>query len=112
MDPKTGEVKALVGGRSYGESQLNRALARRQPGSIFKPFVYASVLRSAIDGSPNLITPVSTVDDEPTTFYFDDKTYEPNNFKMEFHGTVHLRQALSKSMNIPTVKFAETAGFD
>lgn len=112
MDPKTGEVKALVGGRSYGESQLNRALARRQPGSIFKPFVYASVLRSAIDGSPNLITPVSTVEDEPTTFYFDDKTYEPNNFKMEFHGTVNLRQALSKSMNIPTVKFAEMAGFD
>jgi penicillin-binding protein 1B len=112
LDPKTGEVKALVGGRSYGESQLNRALARRQPGSIFKPFVYASVLRSAVDGSPHLITPVSTVEDEPTTFYFDDKTYEPNNFKMEFHGLVNLRQALSKSMNIPTVKFAEMAGYD
>lgn len=112
LDPKTGEVKALVGGRSYGESQLNRALARRQPGSIFKPFVYASVLRSAIDGSSDPITPASTVEDEPTTFYFDDKIYEPNNFKMEFHGTVNLRQALSKSMNIPTVKFAEMAGYD
>jgi penicillin-binding protein 1B len=112
MDPRTGEVKALVGGRSYGESQLNRALARRQPGSIFKPFVYASVLRSAVDGTSTVVTPVTTVEDEPTTFYFDDKVYEPNNFKMEFHGTVNLRQALSKSMNIPTVKFAEMAGFD
>lgn len=112
MDPKTGEVKALVGGRSYGESQLNRALARRQPGSIFKPFVYASVLRSAIDGASSVVTPVTTVEDEPTTFYFDDKTYEPNNFKLEFHGTVSLRQALSKSMNIPTVKFAEMAGYE
>ncbi len=112
MDPRTGEVKALVGGRSYGESQLNRALAKRQPGSIFKPFVYASALRSVLDGSSNPITPVSTVTDEPTTFYFDDKTYEPNNFKMEFHGTVTLRQALAKSMNIPTVKFAEMAGYE
>jgi penicillin-binding protein 1B len=112
MDPRTGEVKALVGGRSYGDSQLNRALAKRQPGSIFKPFVYASVLRSVLDGSSNPVTPVTTVDDEPTTFYFDDKTYEPNNFKMEFHGRVTLRQALSKSMNIPTVKFAEMAGFE
>jgi penicillin-binding protein 1B len=112
MDPRTGEVKALVGGRSYGDSQLNRALAKRQPGSIFKPFVYASVLKSVLDGSANPVTPVTTVDDEPTTFYFDDKTYEPNNFKMEFHGRVTLRQALSKSMNIPTVKFAEMAGFE
>ncbi len=112
MDPHTGEVKALVGGRSYGESQLNRALARRQPGSIFKPFVYASVLKSVLDGSPNPVTPVTTVEDEPTTFYFDDKTYQPNNFKMELHGTVTLRQALSKSMNIPTVKFAEMAGYE
>ncbi len=112
MDPRTGEVKALVGGRSYGESQLNRALAKRQPGSIFKPFVYATVLKSVLDGSANPVTPVTTVEDEPTTFYFDDKTYEPNNFKMELHGTVTLRQALSKSMNIPTVKFAEMAGYD
>ncbi|HPT26371.1 MAG TPA: transglycosylase domain-containing protein, partial [Bryobacteraceae bacterium] len=112
MDPHTGEVKALVGGRSYGDSQLNRALAKRQPGSIFKPFVYASALGSVLDGSSNPVTPVSTVTDEPTTFYFDDKTYEPNNFKMEFHGTVTLRQALAKSMNIPTVKFAEMAGYE
>ncbi|MBI4892977.1 MAG: PBP1A family penicillin-binding protein [Acidobacteria bacterium] len=111
IDPRTAEVKALIGGRSYGASQLNRVLARRQPGSIFKPFVYASVLNSAIEGGEPLITPVTQVVDEATTFYFDDKEYAPNNFKQEFHGTVNLRQALSKSLNIPTVKFAEMVGY-
>lgn len=113
MDPATGEIKALVGGRSYGQSQLNRTLARRQPGSIFKPFVYAAALNTSLEGtvSPPL-TPVTTVADEPTTFWYDDKPYEPNNFREQFHGPVTMRQALSKSMNIPTVKFAELAGFD
>lgn len=113
LDPYTGEVKALIGGRSYGQSQLNRALARRQPGSIFKPFVYAAALRTALDGSVNPpLTTMTRIADEPTTFWYDGKPYEPNNFKQEFHGTVTLRQALARSMNIPTVKFAEMAGYD
>jgi penicillin-binding protein 1B len=112
LDTRTGDVKALVGGRDYGTSQLNRALARRQPGSSFKPFVYAAALSSALDGGAAPITPVSRVMDEPTTFWFDGKPYEPNNHKNEFHGPVSLRLALSKSMNIPTVKFAEMVGYD
>lgn len=111
IDPRTGELKALVGGRDYGQSQLNRALAKRQPGSAFKPFVYAAALSTAADGGANAITPLTTVTDEPTTFYFDNQSYEPNNFKGEFYGTVTLRQALSKSLNIPTVKFAEQVGY-
>ena len=112
LDPHTGEVRALVGGRTYGLSQLNRALAMRQPGSSFKPFVYAAALRTAITGGATILTPVSQVMDEPTTFVFDDKTYEPNNFHEEWHGRVTLRQALAHSMNIPTVKFAETVGYE
>jgi len=112
LDARTGEMKALIGGRHYGTSQLNRALARRQPGSVFKPFVYAAALSTALEGSGKTITPVTTVMDEPTTFWFDDKPYEPSNFKDEFHGMVTLRQALSKSMNIPTIKFAEMIGYD
>lgn len=112
VDPHTAEVKALIGGRNYGASQLNRVLARRQPGSIFKPFVYAAALNTALEGVEPVITPVTQVVDEATTFFFDGKEYQPNNFRQEFHGTVTLRQALAKSMNIPTVKFAEMAGYD
>jgi penicillin-binding protein 1B len=112
LDPQTGEVKALVGGRNYGLSQLNRALAKRQPGSVFKPFVYAAALNTAVEGGPKLVTTTTTVVDEPTTFWFDNKPYEPNNYKNEFHGLVSVRQALSKSLNVPTVKVAEMVGYD
>ncbi|MEO8128332.1 MAG: PBP1A family penicillin-binding protein [Bryobacteraceae bacterium] len=111
LDPQTGEIKALIGGRDYGVSQLNRALAKRQPGSVFKPFVYAAALNTALSGGPNILTTASTVVDEPTTFFFDGKPYTPANFEHEIHGTVTLRQALAKSMNIPTVKFAEEVGY-
>jgi penicillin-binding protein 1B len=112
VDPTTGEIKALIGGRDYGQSQLNRAVAKRQPGSAFKPFVYAAALNTAFEGGPRTITTTTTVMDEPTTFWFDEKPYEPSNFKDEFHGMVTLRQALSKSMNVPTVKFAEQVGYE
>jgi len=112
LDPKTGEVKALVGGRNYGLSQLNRALAKRQPGSTFKPFVYAAAIQTALDGEGEVLTPVSTVDDVPTTFWWDDKPYEPSNFANKIHGVTTLRYALAKSINIATVKVAERAGFE
>jgi len=112
LDPHTGEVKAVVGGRNYGMSQLNHAMAKRQPGSIFKPFVYATALNSAIEGGPQVLTASSTVVDEPTTFFFDGKPYEPDNFEHEFRGTVTLRDALAHSLNVATVKVAETVGYD
>ena len=77
IDPHTGEVKALAGGRNYGVSQLNHVLAKRQPGSIFKPFVYAAALDTAVDGSPRVFTASTTVVDEPTIFWFDEKSYTP-----------------------------------
>jgi len=111
MDPTNGEIRALVGGRSYGLSQLNRAVARRQPGSSFKPFVFATALNSALNGGTNLFTPTSTIVDEPTTFWFDGKSYEPNNHGDHYFGTVTLRTALAKSLNIPAVKLAEAVGY-
>src|SRR6202011_6369940 len=77
MDPHTGEIKALVGGRNYGASQLNHAMAKRQPGSIFKPWVYAAAMNTAITGGSRTLTPATTVVDEPTTFWYDNKQYEP-----------------------------------
>jgi penicillin-binding protein 1B len=111
LDPHTGEIRAFVGGRDYGASQLNRlTTAKRQPGSIFKPFVYAAAINSAVEGSDPLITASTIVDDSPTVFEFDDKTYEPNNFGEKFFGPVTLRKGLTRSLNIATIKFAQMAG--
>ncbi len=112
LDPHTGEILAVVGGRDYGTSQLDRVLSKRPPGSVFKPFVYAAALNSAVDGDGPVLTPASTVDDVPTTFYYDGQTYNPGNFKEEFHGTVTFREALAKSMNVAAVKVGEMIGFD
>jgi penicillin-binding protein 1B len=112
LDPHTGAIKALIGGRNYGTSQLDRILSLREPGSSFKPFVYAAALDTAVNGGPRILTPATMVDDSPTTFWFDNKPYEPGNFKNEFHGEVTLREALAHSMNIATIKVAEMIGYD
>lgn len=112
LDPHSGAIRALVGGRDYGWSQLNHILAKRQPGSSFKPFVYAAALSSGVDGSQPLITPVTTLLDEPTTFQFGDLPYEPENYKQEYHGLVTLREALTHSLNVATVRLAEMVGYD
>src|SRR6202163_1215446 len=111
IDPKTGEIKALIGGRDYGQSQLNHALAHRQPGSVFKPFVYAAAFDNAVDGVQPVITPATTIDDEPTTFEFDNKEYTPNNYGERFMGRVTVREALTNSLNVATVKVAELIGY-
>ena len=112
MDPHTGQVLALVGGRNYGVSQLNHALAKRPTGSIFKPFVYAAALNTALDGTNGVLTPASTVTDEASTFSYGDQIYEPRNYKEEYHGEVTLRYALALSLNNATVKLAEQVGYD
>jgi penicillin-binding protein 1B len=112
LDAHTGEIKALVGGRDYGSSQLNHVLAKRQPGSSFKPFVYAAALSTAVDGSQPCLTPVTILNDEPTTFQFGDVSYEPENYKQEYHGLVTLREALTHSLNVATVHLAEMVGYD
>src|SRR5713101_3657190 len=112
MDPHTGEIKALVGGRNYGTSQLNHALAKRPTGSIFKPFVYAAAMNTALDGSSAVLTPASTVPDQASTFSYGDQIYEPRNYKEEYHGDVTLRYALALSLNNATVKVAEEVGYD
>ena len=113
LDTETGKLLALEGGRNYGASQLNHAIAKRQPGSSFKPFVYTAAMETGLNnnGGP-VLTPASTVVDEPTTFYFDNISYTPSNFEQEFMGTVTLRQALAHSLNVATVKVAQTVGYE
>ena len=109
LDPHTGEVRAVVGGRDFRVSQFNHATAMRQPGSVFKPFVYASALESS--NARHTLTAASTVADVPRSFSFDGQIYEPSNYGDHFYGTVTLRRALAKSMNIAAVSVAEIAGY-
>ena len=108
MNAKTGEIVAMVGGRDYSKSQLNRASdALRQPGSVFKPFVYATALNTAYDPVPRVITPATTFMDEPQTFTFDNQEYSPGNFGDTYsHKPVTLRDALVHSLNVITVDVA------
>jgi penicillin-binding protein 1B len=115
LDPHTGEVLALVGGRNYGLSQLNHVVAKRPTGSIFKPFVYAAAVNTAITGDTapdKIITASSLIDDSATTFSYGDQIYEPRNYKGEYHGEVTARYALQQSLNNATVKLAESVGYD
>ncbi len=112
IEPHTGEIKALVGGRNYAESQLNHAISKRQPGSVFKPFVYAAALSTAVEGKKTVFTESSTVVDEPATFRYENQVYQPSNFENQFYGRVTLRRALAKSMNLATVSLAEKIGYD
>jgi penicillin-binding protein 1B len=81
-------------------------------GIDLKPFVYASAMNTALDGSATVITPASTVTDAPSSFTYGDSIYEPRNYKEEYHGDVTLRFALAMSLNNATVKVAEEVGYD
>jgi penicillin-binding protein 1B len=114
IEPASGKVVALVGGRSYGRSQYNRVIqARRQPGSTFKPFVYLAAFEATFD-DPSLppVTAATVVEDAPSVFFYEDKEYIPTNYEDEYHGMVTLRRALAMSMNVATVKVAEMIGYD
>jgi penicillin-binding protein 1B len=113
VDPHTGDVLAMVGGRSYNQSQYNRAIqARRQPGSVFKPFVFLAAFEEAAEQGRTDMTPASIVLDEPSTFLDGDKEWTPTNYENEYDGPITFRRALAMSRNVATVKVAEQVGFD
>jgi penicillin-binding protein 1B len=113
VDPRTGEILAMVGGRSYNQSQYNRAVtSKRQPGSTFKPFVFLAAFDRAQKEGRTDITPATIVEDIPTTFTFNEQVWEPGNYDNEYDGPITLRRALAHSRNIATVKVAESTGFD
>lgn len=112
LDPRSGELLALIGGRDYATTQFNRAAyALRQPGSAFKPFVYATALQQSLD-HPTPYTLSSLLEDEPYTFRFGSQEYSPRNYGGAYRGLVTLREALALSLNVPTVKLAQQIGFD
>ena len=107
MNARTGEIVAMVGGRDYSKSQLNRVEALRQPGSAFKPFVYATALNTAYDPVPRVITPATVYKDEPKTFSYDNQEYSPGNMGDKYSmQPVTLRDAMVHSLNVVTVDVA------
>jgi penicillin-binding protein 1B len=113
VDPRTGEILAFVGGRSYNQSQYNRAIvSRRQPGSVFKPFVFLTAFeRAAAEGRTD-VTPASITMDEQETFEFDDQVWTPENYEHEYDGPITFRRALAHSRNLGTIHVAQAAGYD
>jgi penicillin-binding protein 1B len=110
LDPTTGEIRALIGGRDYQISQFNRAaLAHRQPGSAFKPFVYLAALR-ARGNNPPALTAASIVDDSPITLTIGRDTWSPRNYNDRYEGRVTVRRALELSLNAATIRVAESVG--
>lgn len=108
IDSHTGEVKALIGGRDFAQSEVDHATAQRQPGSVFKPFVYAAALQSK-RGS---FTAATVLNDDPITLKFGAEQYSPTNWGGYHDGQVTLRRALASSNNIATVSLAEQVGFE
>ena len=116
LNPHTGQVLALVGGRSYGTSQLNHAVANRPTGSIFKPFVYASAFNTDLAGTmlpghDELFSPITMLSDQQTTYEVGDKEYTPRNMH-GYHDEVTARYALQFSLNNATIGLASLVGFD
>lgn len=107
IDPATGHIRAMVGGRDYGASQFNRAWqALRQPGSAFKPFIFSAAIERGYSAADIL-------SDTPVTVKVDSrKTWTPENFTRTYQGNVTLRKALSQSLNVPTVKLLSAIGTD
>jgi penicillin-binding protein 1B len=109
--PQTGEVLALVGGRDYGHSQYDRCVqARRQAGSVFKPFVYVAALEPGRGGPA--ITLASIVDDSPLEVRTPSGPWRPANFDREFHGHVPVRDALERSMNVAAARLGQRVGIE
>jgi len=113
LDPRTGEVLSFIGGRSYNQSQYNRAIiSRRQPGSVFKPFVYLTAFERAAEEGRTDVTPASITLDEQETFEFDQQVWTPENYEKEYNGPVTYRYALAHSLNLATIHVAQAAGYD
>jgi penicillin-binding protein 1A len=107
IEPASGRIRAMVGGRDFGKSQYNRAWqALRQPGSAFKPVIYAAALDRGFGASDIL-------DDSPLTIKLDrNKNWSPENFSRTYQGAVTLRKALSQSLNVPTIRLLQKIGID
>jgi penicillin-binding protein 1B len=109
IEPATGRVRALVGGRRYADSQFNRAVrAQRQPGSLFKPFVYLAAFERLPEDAA--LTPASVIQDEPVSIRAAEGPWSPRNMDGRYRGPVTVRRALEESLNVPAARVAQSVG--
>ena len=113
LEPQTGRIRAMIGGRNYRQSQFNRVTqSHRQPGSVFKPVTYLAALQETLDGGPERLLPTSYIDDEPFTWQYGDMSWTPRNYKARYFGRVTLEFALEESLNSATSRLANEIGLD
>jgi len=110
IQPQTGAVKAMMGGRDYHSTQFNRCTqALRQPGSVFKPFTYLTAFEQTRHGDPHIL-PTTRIEDEPFDWAFDNQVWSPANYKKRYLGMVSVREALEFSLNAATARLAQQIG--
>jgi penicillin-binding protein 1B len=110
IQPQTGAVKAMMGGRDYRGSQFNRCTqALRQPGSVFKPFTYLTAFEQTRHNDTPIL-PTTRITDEPFEWTFDNQTWTPANYKKHYLGEVTVREALEMSLNAATARLAHDIG--
>jgi penicillin-binding protein 1B len=113
VEPQSGRIRVMVGGRDYRESQFDRITqAKRQPGSAFKPITYLAALQETLDGGPAHFLPTTYIDDTPFTWTYGDMSWSPKNYKDRYFGRVTLEFALEESLNSATSRLANQIGLD
>jgi penicillin-binding protein 1B len=113
IEPQTGKIRAMTGGRDYQKSQFNRVTqSKRQPGSAFKPITYLAALQETLDGGPEHYLPTSYIEDTPFTWNYGTMSWTPKNFKDRYFGHVTLEFALEESLNSATSRLAEAVGLE
>ncbi|MDD5559710.1 PBP1A family penicillin-binding protein [Candidatus Methylomirabilis sp.] len=111
LDVEAGAIKAMVGGRDYYRSQFNRAVqAKRQPGSLFKPFIYLAAFEAGHVDGREALTPATIVEDRPLAPDVENGRWRPRNFNDRYYGKVRLREALERSLNAATITIGEQVG--
>jgi penicillin-binding protein 1B len=113
VEPQTGKIRAMDGGRDYRQTQLNRVIqSHRQPGSAFKPITYLAALEETFEGGTPKFLPTSYIDDKPFTWQFGTTSWTPKNYKDRYFGRVTLEFALEESLNSATLRLADAIGLD
>jgi penicillin-binding protein 1B len=113
LEPQSGRIKAMAGGRDYRTSQFNRVIqSKRQPGSVFKPVTYLAAFDETLEGGGEKFLPTTYIEDAPFTWTYGDMSWTPNNYRNRFFGHVTLEFALGESLNSATARLANSVGLD